>query len=167
MEQEYISLRNKYLPKNIKVIFVLESPPAGHGYFYNPEGRVSEVLFRSYMKLLGITPLSKDQGLKELAKKGWLLVNPIYQPVNKLSDKEADRLILKNYQTFVADLKVLISGDKNVPIILVKSNILRLLEVPLLADGFNVINQKLLIPFPLHYHADRFHKSVLSLLLKI
>jgi len=166
MEQEYISLRNNYLPKNIKVIFVLESPPAGHGYFYNPEGRVSEVLFRAYMKLLGVTPSTKDQGLRELAKKGWLLVNPIYKPVNKLSDKEADRLILKNYKTFIADLEDLISANKNIPIVLVKSNILRLLETPLLEDGFNVIIQKLLVPFPLHYHADRFHKNVLSLLLK-
>lgn len=162
--QEYISLRNQYLPKNLSAVFILESPPEGHGYFYNAEGRVSEVLFRAYMKLLKVSPKNKKEGLEKLAEKGWLLVNPIYQPVNKLPDKEADKLILNNYDNFLSDLGGLTKKNMNVPIILVKSNILRLLEKPLLEDGFNVINDGFLIPFPLHYHAKRFQDGVEKLL---
>ena len=43
---EYLSLRAPYLPEDRKIIFVLESPPKSGLYFYNPQGRVSEPLFR-------------------------------------------------------------------------------------------------------------------------
>lgn len=164
MEQEYINLRNKYLPEKIKVIFVLESPPRDHGYFYDPAGRTSEVLFRAFMKFISFVPTNKDEELKELAKRGYLLVNPVYVPVNKLPDKEADKIILDNYQNFLTDLNILI-GKKTPPIILVKSNILRILEQPMLSDGYNVINKGLLIPFPLHYHASTFQERLKTLLL--
>jgi len=164
MEEHYISLRNQYLPKNIKAVFILESPPAGHGYFYDAKGRISEVLFRSFMKaVLGFSPTNKEEGLRKLAEGGYLLVNPIYTPVNKLPDKEADRLIMENYDNFKRDLTGLIT-NKRTPIVLVKSNILRLLEGPLLKDGFNVINKGVLIPFPLHYHYPLFQERVRKLL---
>lgn len=161
---DYVSLRNNYLPKKLKTIFVLESPPAGHGYFYDPTGRVSEVLFRAFMKaVIGFSPTNKDEGLKKLASEGYLLVNPIYTPVNKLSDKEADKLILSNYENFKKDLRS-IMGNKQIPIILIKSNICRLLEKPLREDGFNVVNNGVLVPFPLHYHMNAFTERVRKLL---
>ncbi len=164
MEDEYISLRNRYTPNKIKIIFILEPPPAGHGYFYNPDGRVSEVLFRSFMKaVLNFSPATKDEGLQKLAKEGYLLVNPIYTPVNKLPEREADKMILDNFENFTRDLRGLI-GNSNVKIILIKSNICRLIEKPLIADGFNVVNNGLLIPFPLHYHYKTFEERVRSLL---
>lgn len=164
MEAEFIALRNKYIPKKIKLVFILESPPAGHGYFYNSAGKVSEVLFRAFMKaVLSFSPATKEEGLQKLAEEGYLLVNPIYTPVNKLSDKEADKLILANYDNFKKDLNSLI-GKSNTPIILVKSSIFRLLEKPLLADGFNVVNNGVLIPFPLHYHMNTFEERVRALL---
>lgn len=165
MEAELISLRNKYVPNELKTVFVLESPPEGHGYFYDSTGKVSEVLFRAFMKLINLTPATKEEGLKKLAEKGWLLVNPIYKPVNKLPDKEADKLILDNYENFKKDLLSL--GVKtSTPIVLVKSNILKILEAPLVRDGYNVINNNLLIPFPLHYHTNTFKERVISLLNK-
>jgi hypothetical protein len=164
METEYIKLRDQYLPAKPAVVFVLESPPAGHGYFYDPNGKVSEVLFRSFMKLLAIKPISKDEGLSEFKRKGWVLVDPIYQPVNKLSDKEANKLILDNYPNFKKDLLVVIQDDKTTPIILIKANICRLLEEPLFEDGFNVVNDSVIIPFPLHYHLNAFLEKVGKLL---
>lgn len=164
MNVDYVSLRNNYLPKKLKTIFVLESPPAGHGYFYDPTGRVSEVLFRAFMKaVIDFSPTNKEEGLKKLASEGYLLVNPIYTPVNKLSDKEADKLILSNYENFKKDLRSII-GNKQTPIILIKSNICRLLEKPLLEDGFNVVNNGILVPFPLHYHMGTFTERVRKLL---
>ena len=164
MESEYVSLRNKYIPKKIKAIFVLESPPAGHGYFYNPSGRVSEVLFRAFMRaVLNFSPATKEEGLQKLADEGYLLLNPIYTPVNKLPDKEADKIILDNYENFKKDLSNFV-GTTKTPIILVKSNICRLLERPLLADGFNVVNNGVLVPFPLHYHMNTFEERVKALL---
>lgn len=165
MEYEFISLRNKYIPSELKVVFVLESPPEGHGYFYNPKGKVSEVLFKAFMKLLNFCPITKEEGLKKLMDNGWLLVNPIYKPVNKLPDKEANKLILDNYSNFKKDL-ISLGVNKDTSIILVKSNICKLLELPLKDDGFNVINNSLVIPFPLHYHLNNFNDKILSLLKK-
>ncbi len=164
-ENTYISLRNSYLPEKIKVVFVLESPPEGHGYFYDPSGRVSEVLFRAFMKVINCKPADKYEGLKQLQNEGIVLVNPIYIPVNKLPDKEADKIILNNYNYFIKDLSLLI--DKQTPIILVKSNILKLLENKLVMDGFNVLNHGILVPFPLHYHAELFQEKVTKMLERI
>lgn len=166
MKDKYILLRNLYIPKKIRLVFVLESPPQGHGYFYDSTGRVSEVLFRAFMKLIKFTPKDKEEGLIQLANKGILLVNPIYIPVNKLSEKEADLLIMKNYDLFIKDLVSLGISNKT-PIILVKKNILRLLEKKLLVDRFNVINGNLLIPFPLHYHINTFISRCALLMSKV
>lgn len=152
------------MPKKLRVVFVLESPPSGGGYFYNPNGRVSEILFRSFMQLIKFSATTKDLGLKEFARQGYLLVDPIYIPVDKLDDKEADILILKNYKEFTKDLNKLIDNKKKTPIILVKSNILKILEKPLISDGYNVVNNGLMVPFPLHYHTKNFLERLKKLL---
>ncbi len=152
------------MPPKIKVIFILESPPSGGGYFYDPDGRISEVLFRAMMKtVLNFSPKNKDEGLRKFANSGYLLVNPIYTHVDKLPDKEADKLILDNYGNFLKDLKE-ITKDNGVKIVLIKKNIVSLLEKPLLKDGLNVLNKGLMIPFPLHYHIKTFDEKIKFLL---
>jgi hypothetical protein len=92
-------------------------------------------------------PRTKDEGLKRFQENGYLLVDPIYEPVDKLPDKEADRLILENYLDFIRDLNKIISNKKT-KIILIKNTICALLEQKLTAEGFNVLNQGVKIPFP-------------------
>lgn len=156
-------LRNKYTPDEIKAIFVLESPPAGHGYVYDPSGHTGEVLFRAFMRLIGIKPENKEEGLQALKKSGIFLVNPTYTPVNKLKDSEADKIILADYDSFIKELEVF-NPKKEIPLVLVKANICRLLEGPLAKEGFNVLNRGVMIPFPMHYHQERFHEIVPSLI---
>ncbi len=161
MKNQYKVLRNNYMPKNLRIILVLESPPHNGKYFYKPDGKVSEILFRSLMSvLLNIKPETKSEGLKEFSKAGYLLVDPIYEPVDNISDKEANKLIMKNYPNFVYDLREIIGNKKNVKIILIKKNICELLEQPLLKEGFNVINNGEMIPFPLHYHTNTFSEKM-------
>lgn len=163
MKNIYIEERNKYIPRKIKAVFVLESPPErGVGYFYREEGRVSELLFKTFMKtFLNFSPETKLEGLRQFAEVGYLVVDPIYEPVNKLSDKEADKKILQNYNNFKKDLENLLGKEKSkTPIILIKANICRLLEKPLLEDGFNVLNKGVVIPFPLHYHTKEFEEKI-------
>jgi hypothetical protein len=52
-KSRYHKLRKKYLPDRIKLIFLLESPPASGDYFYDPAGRTTEQLFSAMMKLPG------------------------------------------------------------------------------------------------------------------
>lgn len=154
-EEYYLHLRNKYRPKNLKIVFVVESPPASGQYFYDEDGSVSEPLFFAMMKLLKFNPQNKRDGLCYFAESGHFLVDATYEPVNKFTGKIRENKILKNFENLVADLKKL--GDpKKINIILIKANICHLLEPRLLSSGFNVQNNGMVIPFPTHGHQNRF-----------
>ncbi len=156
---QFIELRNRYRPDNIRYCFIFESPPAHGGYFYDPDGRITELLFRSLMQtLFAETFDTKHEGLTHFKEKGFYLVNPIYDPVNKLSDKTADELILSNYETFKKDL--IVEGLQNVPLLIVKSNVWKLLKDKLSDDGFIILNREEMIPFPMHYHFQNFKEKV-------
>lgn len=160
---EFISLRNQYRPENPKICFIFESPPAHGGYFYDPSGRVTELLFRSLMKTLFDKNFdTKEEGLRRFQKEGFYLVNSIYTPVNKVSDKSADSLILENYKNFKKDL--ITENLKDTPLIIVKSNIWKLLNDKLTKDGFTVLNREQMIPFPMHYHFESFKEKVQKLI---
>jgi hypothetical protein len=154
-EDYYFSLRNKYVPKKLKVIFVLESPPASGKYFYDKNGSVSEPLFSAMMKLLNFNPQDKREGLKYFAESGHFLVDATYEPVNKLKGKIRENIILRNYQNLVADLRKF-GGPKQINVILVKANICRLIESRLLSDGFNVQNHGVIVPFPSTGQQNKF-----------
>ncbi len=136
-EEYYFSLRNKFRPKNIEMVFILESPPASGKYFYDENGGVSDPLFSAMMKLLDFNPQSKRDGLIYFAESGHFLVDTTYEPVNKLKGKIRENTILKNFENLVTDLKKL-GALEQIKIILVKANICRLLEPRLLSRGFNV-----------------------------
>lgn len=163
---EFIRLRNEYRPKDVKICFIFESPPAHGGYFYDPSGRVTELLFRSLVKTLFNKNFNtKEEGLKYFQKEGFYLVNPIYTPVNKVSDKTADEMILENYDTFKKDL--IREGLKEVPMIIVKSNVWKLLKDRLADDGFKILNKDVMIPFPVHYHFESFKEKISNILQKL
>jgi hypothetical protein len=85
---DYLSMRLDFEPtsESIRLVIVAESPPASSKYFYNTNGKVSEPLFKALMKQLCIrAPNTKADGLREFQKRGWVLVDATYQPVNKLS----------------------------------------------------------------------------------
>lgn len=160
---EFISLRKKFKPKKVKFCFIFESPPAHGGYFYDPTGRTTELLFRSLVKTLFNKNFeSKTEGLEHFQKEGFYLVNPIYIPVNKLSDKTADEMILENYDLFKKDM--IEEGLQKTPLIIVKSNVWKLLKDRLVEDDFNVLNREVMIPFPMHYHFESFKEKVRVLL---
>lgn len=156
----YLELRNRYLPKDLKLIFILESPPVSKNFFYNPFTSTRETLFHTFMLTIFEKDFAtKEQGLHAFAAAGYLVVDPIYEPVNKLPDALADRKILEHYPLFKKDLEQLMR-KRDTPLILVKKNICLLLEDRLLNDGFTVLNQHVSIPFPIRYHADEFIQRV-------
>lgn len=155
----YKKLRNKYLPKKIKVIFILESPPKSGLYFYNSTGNTNEVLFREMMRGTNINCFIKEEGLQKFAKKGYFLIDATYQPVNNLSKRERNKIILNEYHNLIEDLKIIIKNEK-IRIILVKANICKLLEGRLLDDEFNVVNNGTIIPFPAYGWQQEFVKKI-------
>jgi len=164
----YHKLRGKYTPSCPKLVIVAESPPAGGKYFYDLTGRVTEPLLRAMMQdVLGISPNSKEEGLSEFAKAGFLLVDATYTPVNKsFSPKERNAKILEDYPLLLEDLNDLLPS-KRTRIILIKANVCRLLDARLQSDGFNVINRGIVVPFPAFGQQTRFREVVKGLLRSI
>ena len=155
----YLRLRDKYLPDNLKYIFVLESPPASGLYFYDESGKTSEPLFMEMMKLLDVTTKNKREGLKLFQKAGYLLVDATYQPVNELKGKKRNDVILRDFSNLVENLEK-VSAGKQIPIILVKANICRILEPRLKQQGFTVQNNGVVVPFPSTGQQKRFHEEI-------
>ena len=161
----YIQLRNKHLPEELKLIFILESPPASGKYFYNETGKTSEPLFNELMKAINFKPANKKDGLTFFKSRGFFLVDATYKPVNKLTVKERKDTIISDFNNLVSDLENICSGNK-VPMVLVKANVCRLLEKDLLSKGFNVINRGIVIPFPSSGQQKRFHTEIKKILNK-
>lgn len=143
---DYHAMRRAFAPDPLKLIVVAESPPEGGAYFYDDRNR--GVLFREMMKLIGESPGSKIEGLRAFQARGWLLVDATYEPVNRYDDEaERNEVILRDYPRLVTDLTHL-TPRRTVPIILIKKNVCELLEMKLKADGFCVLNEGLMPPFP-------------------
>jgi hypothetical protein len=146
----YINLRRRYEPKRIRLVIIAESPSASGLYFYDQTGAPSEPLFAALMKQLDPSQFrraTKEVGLREFQRRGWLLVDATYEPVNKLDRSSAARMIERDYPLLRDDL-VTLTPDRSVPLVLIKKNICKVLEPKLTRDGFRVLNRGCLIPFP-------------------
>jgi hypothetical protein len=162
----YHSLRSKFAPASAKLVIVAESPPVSDKgkYFYNPDGSRKEHLFKAMMMQLGVEPATKEAGLRAFQQRGWVLVDATYTPVNKLdSEAEKAEVILRGYPELLADLNQMLP-DRSTPLILVKVNVCKLLELKLTADGFNVVNKGSAVPFPSHKWQPDFHQTFSAIL---
>jgi hypothetical protein len=162
---EYFRFRERYLPEHPKIIFVLESPPKSGKYFYNPEGLISEPLFSAMMQdVLEIKPSTKDEGLREFATRGFLLLDATYTPVNHphLSPRERDQLVLADFPLLAEELRKRSGPDTKV--VLVKANVCRLLDSKLTDAGFPVLNRGKSIPFPSTGQQKKFRETVRQVL---
>src|SRR5688572_4605549 len=121
----YLSLRQRHTPEKITLIIIAESPPASGKYFYNPLGRVTEPLFAAFMKVLCLSPSTKEEGLREFSRKGWVLVDATYEPVNRMTVVGRNNVIANDYPLLLDDLKTLMSGQ-GIPLVLIKANVCRL-----------------------------------------
>jgi len=155
---EYIALRRRYEPESIRLVIVAESPPASGKYFYNPTGAASESLFAALMKQIGFSPSTKEEGLREFQRRGWVLVDATYEPVNKgLPNSARDKVIERDYPLLRDDLARL-TPKRSAPLILIKANVCRILKPKLVQDGFNVLNRDELVPFPSTGQQPKFHE---------
>ena len=144
---EYLDLRHHYEPRSVKLVVIAESPPASGLYFYDPTGALSEPLFAALMKQLRLSPTTKEEGLREFQRSGWVLVDATYEPVNKVTRSRRDRIIDRDYPLLREDLATLMSNQLT-PLVLIKANVCRILESRLAQDGFNVLNRGRVIYFP-------------------
>lgn len=161
--QEYLNFRRQFVPEDVKLVLVAESPPSSGLYFYNPEGLISEPLFAAIMRVLEFSPPSKTTGLQYFQQRGWALVDATYEPVNKLSSPTRDEVIIRDYPLLRDDL-VSLMPNRDAPVALIKTNVRRLLEAKLKEDGFNVLNRGRPIYFPSHGNQRKFHEQIIGVL---
>jgi hypothetical protein len=160
---EYHDLRHQYAPEAARLVIVAESPPASGKYFYDPSGATNEPLFTALMKQIGISPATKDDGLREFQRRGWVLLDATYEPVNQLTDSSRNSVIERDYPALRDELDRLIS-DRAVPLALIKTNVCEILEPKLSKDGFNVLNRGKRIPFPSSGRQREFHEQFAAML---
>jgi hypothetical protein len=157
---EYLSLRREFEPTTVTLVIVAESPPASGKYFYDPDGKVSEPLFNGLMKQLGIQPKTKFEGLRKFQSRGWVLVDATYEPVNERDNPGRDLVIARDFQELRGDLKRLLARRwSEIPLILIKANVCKLLEPKLKEDGFNVLNKCRGVYFPSNGHQRDFDRQ--------
>jgi hypothetical protein len=111
------------------------------------------------MKLLNYKPSNKRDGLEYFKSKGYILVDATYKQVNNLKGKERDNTVIEDFNHLVTDLKDICS-DKEIPIVLIKANICRLLEERLKMKGFIIKNNGVVVPFPSTGQQKRFHTEI-------
>jgi hypothetical protein len=160
---EYLSMRREYEPASadLTMVIVTESPPISGEYFYDKVGSAKEPLFKAVVRQAGWIWKAKDEGLTLLRGKGWLLVDATYTPVNGMDEGfERDHVIMDDYDALVDDLKR-VMGDRwsEVPIVLVKKNVCKLLGGRLKCNGFNVLNAGRVVPFPTHWRPNAFFEG--------
>ena len=157
---EYLALRRAFEPSNVRLVIVAESPPAAGRYFYNPNGKASEPLFTALMKQLGIQTKTKANGLRQFKEGGLVLVDATYDPVDKLSESQCKRVILRDYAVLSDDLKQLLGTQwRETPLVLIKKNVCQFLEPMLKETGFNVLNKGRDIYFPGSGQQGKFHEQ--------
>jgi len=154
----YLAWRRRFQPVPIKLIIVAESPPASRKFFYNPGGEVREQLFDAMMQQLNVSPETKIEGLRKFQAAGLFLVDATYTPVNKgYNDDQRNLVIANDYPALREDLLEL-TPDRSVPLVLIKVNVVDVLEPRLKADGFRVLNDGIRPPFPGMGNQPKFHK---------
>jgi hypothetical protein len=160
----YLAYRGRYEPETVKLLIIAESPPVSGLYFYKPDGKVTEPLFAALMEQLGIRCVNKDEGLRSFQLAGWLLVDATYTPVDKgYTESLRNMIMAQDYEHLLADL-IRLSPDKSAPIVLIKSNVCRLLRPKLVRDGFRVLNGETIVFFPSSGQQLRFHQQFRSIL---
>ena len=158
--RENLKLAYHFLPKPIKVLWILESPPKSYPprYFYRPELTQHDDLYREVMKCFGIKPTNpKTHGLEIFQAMGHFLLDIAKCPVDK-DNSHLKHQIFANCSAIFTKEVLELCPEK---ILIVKSNnydlvLSRLKEI---GYGERIVNDKP-IPYPGSGQQVRFRKAI-------
>ena len=89
-----------------------------------------------------------------------MLVDATYDPVNAYDERGRNLVIDRDYPELCGDLKRLLATRwREVPLVLIKANVCKLLEPKLKGDGFNVLNMGRIVYFPGFGHQRDFDRQ--------
>ena len=163
---KYAVAAAKYKPRDVRVLFIGESPPREvDRYFYFEESQRDDWLWIALMKGLFPTEfedirserLRKSYWLTKFRDSGCFLIDAVKEPISGDSRKRIVRIKLSIPEILV-DIQALAPQG----IVLVKRTVHAALFQPLKQAGLNVVNQKAL-PFPAVGNQRHFQEEFLKL----
>jgi hypothetical protein len=147
----YHRLKSEWTPDEISLVWLFESPPVSGKYFYDVSGRVTETLFSNLMKLYGWEPKTKTEGLSLFRNAGLVLWDGTYTQVNHATRKDRVKIIAADYPELKASIP-------RKPIVIGAVTVLDAIGGKLVADGFDVLNNGVRLPFPGFGQQGKFHR---------
>lgn len=151
IKERYAKARNRYKPREIRVLLVAEAPPDNlDRHFYFEDVKKQDSLFLEIMGVLypdlkkrylssGRDTLLKRELLERFQEDGYWLLDLSDVPCSLAEGRLEDRVPM-----FLERLEKLV--DTRTPIILIKANIYDVCYTPLNKKGYAVYNDR--IPFP-------------------
>ncbi|RYU96760.1 hypothetical protein EWM59_04285 [Emticicia agri] len=151
IKARYAKARNRYKPRQIRMVFIGEGPPDNlDRYFYFADVKKHDSLFLEIMGVLypeqkkqylasRRDTVLKEEILERFQEDGYWIISLSEVPCSLLEEP---------LESYLPDLLERLEKqiDKNTPIILIKSNIYDICYAPLVANGYQVYNER--IPYP-------------------
>ena len=147
----YHRLKAEWMPEQVSLVWLFESPPVSGKYFYDDSGRTTETLFSNLMKLYGWEPTTKAQGLSLFRDAGLVLWDGTYTQVNHATRKDRMKIIAADYPKLKATIP-------RKPIVIGAVTVLDAIGDKLVSDGYEVINNGVRLPFPGFGQQGKFHR---------
>jgi hypothetical protein len=173
----YEQTRQQYRPKQIKVLFIAESPPPSADVessrqFYR-SGKIykEDRLFANTIKALYPEAAELKEPELKAQKKMWLrkfqsdgnyMIEALEESLpHHVAKPERQELIKQRLPRLLERVKQL--ADKNTKIILIKSNVFEVAADPLRDAGFTVLNTEL-VDYPGRFNQQAYRKKLSDLI---
>lgn len=159
--------REKYRPKELRVLLVAEAPPADCArYFYFPDVATNDWLFMGVMDAIFCSSFSgfsrrrsdeeKTRWLREFQQAGFWLLDAMEEPISGTRKARREQLARSNLRERIKALRRQGFLRDDTPIILIKATVYDDYFQQIKNAGFNVIDKR--IPFPAYGHQPKFRK---------
>jgi len=156
-----------YLPEQIDILFVAESPPhikkPPIRYFYNRDCTKGDSLFRNLIEVLfpGEYDRNKSEMLEKFKVNNYFLIDAVEYPINHIKSKrQRNKAVEENVDDLMNRIKRL---PQPKGIVLIKKNVYEILYQRLENEGFNVLNKEF-VNFPSHGNQRIFREKISKIL---
>lgn len=172
----YDQTRQKYKPKNIKVLLIAESPPpaadvqSSRHFYRSDRVRVDDRLFVNTIKALypetanlkeSELEENKEGWLKKFQADGWYMIEALEESqIHEVTKKQRQALIKDSLPRILERVGKLASKDTK--IILIKSNVFAIAAESLRQAGLRVLNTELL-DYPGRFNQSTYRQKLAAL----
>lgn len=174
---DYETIRQRYKPAYIKVLFIAESPPpaphvqSSRQFYYSDRMRKDDRLFINTIKALYPEATGQTEAQIEPHKEEWLhrFAADGFYMIEALEESQSHQTTKKQRQARIAAAlphlieRVKALADKDTKIILIKSNVFDVAAEPLRTAGFAVLNKEL-VDYPGQYNQRDYREKLTKLL---